>query len=253
MMGVLLVGSLLLASGRIEATSVVALIDRSNHRLIIAADCRVNRESSSISECKIIEESNCVAAVAGLYVEPSAQFDLRKLVFDACREAGDLRVKADAFLREAKVPYEKAVELTRKADPIYFHEILENKSTEVIFAGLQKGQLALFVRGLLADSTGRVTIERYESLDAPSSPLGYFCGLNDHIKAYVQSHNGWKANYPRAAVQFVEMEIKAHPHLAGPPISEVEIDSEGRVNWLSRGACGKRQHDKREPTDLPSP
>ena len=114
--------------------------------------------------------------------------------------------------------------------------------------------MALLVRGFLADSAGRVTIERYESLDAPSSPIGYFSGLNDHIKAYVQSHDGWKSTgYRRAARQFVEMEIKAHPNLAGPPISEVEIDGKGRVNWLSQGACGKRRPDKREPRNLPSP
>src|SRR5438874_1136943 len=38
------------------ATSVVALIDNTNHRVVIAADCRVNRQLASLSQCKIIDK-----------------------------------------------------------------------------------------------------------------------------------------------------------------------------------------------------
>jgi threonine dehydratase len=49
------------------ATSVVALIDNTNHRVVIAADCRVNRQLASVSKCKIIAEPGCTVAMAGLY------------------------------------------------------------------------------------------------------------------------------------------------------------------------------------------
>jgi hypothetical protein len=52
-----------------NATSVVALIDNTNHRLVIAADCRVNRQLASLSECKIIDKPGCAVAMAGLYEE----------------------------------------------------------------------------------------------------------------------------------------------------------------------------------------
>lgn len=81
---VLLLGTLFVVPSRLEATSVVASFDHRNAGLVIATDCRVNRENGSISEWKIIEEPNCVAAIAGLYLEPNAQFDLRKLVSGAC-------------------------------------------------------------------------------------------------------------------------------------------------------------------------
>jgi len=77
MIAVPLVGSLLVACARVEATSLVALVDRSNNRLVIAADCRVNRDSGSVSKCKIIVEPDCVAAIAGLYEEEATGFHLR--------------------------------------------------------------------------------------------------------------------------------------------------------------------------------
>ena len=39
--------------------------------------------------------------------------------------------------------------------------------------------------------------------------------------------------------------IQAHPDLASSPISEVEINSNGRPKWLSLGACVKRRHGHR--------
>jgi hypothetical protein len=39
------------------------------------------------------------------------------------------------------------------------------------------------------------------------------------------------------------MEVEAHPDLAGPPISELEIDEEGHVHWLDKGACDSGESD----------
>jgi len=222
----------------LQATSVVALIDKANHMLVIAADCRVTRELAWGSECKIIDEPGCVVAIAGLYEEKTTAFNLRQLADAACRYPGNLRAKAEAFLRLSKTPYERAVRHIRDTDASDFHRTLENKPTEVIFAGLQGNHLALLVRGLVSDINGRVTTERYESADAAKSSIGYFVGLNRHIREHVSSHGQWeRLGYPAAARQFVEMEIRANPDLAGPPISELEIDSRGTLHWISRGAC----------------
>jgi hypothetical protein len=228
----------------LRATSVVALIDKANHTLVIAADCRVTRELAWGSECKIIDEPGCVVAIAGLYEEKTTAFNLRQLAIAACRYPGDLRAKAETFLRLSKIPYERAVRHIRDNDPSGFRRTIENKPTEVIFAGLQGNHLALFVRGLVSDTNGRVTPERYESTDTANSSIGYFAGLNRHIREHVSSHGQWeRLGYPAAARQFVEMEISANPDLAGPPISELEIDSRGTVRWISRGACDATEAD----------
>jgi hypothetical protein len=178
---ILLLGVFLFFSIDLKATSIVALIDHTHHRLVIATDCRVNRQSDAVSQCKIVEEPGCSVAIAGLYQEPATHFNLRELARMACRQPGDLRAKADSFLRLAKSPYEKAVQHSRETNPGDFHKTLENKATEVVFAGLQEGHLVLFVRGFVADSVGKVAPEFYDDLDTVNEQIGYFLGLNDHI------------------------------------------------------------------------
>lgn len=83
-----------------------------------------------------------------------------------------------------------------------------------------------------------MTVERYDNLGGQNSGLGYFLGLNKQIRAYVSSHPNWtKIGYPKAARRFVQMEIQAHPDLASPPISEVEINGKGSVKWLRCNAA----------------
>src|ERR1700676_1201557 len=68
---VVLVGGFLFFPAHLNATSVVALIDRTNNKLVIAADCRVDRDSGSRAGCKIINEAGRGVALEGLYAEKS--------------------------------------------------------------------------------------------------------------------------------------------------------------------------------------
>lgn len=242
--GVALLWSLFVTSAPVGATSVVALIDRQNNRIVLAADCRVNRNYDSVSQCKIIEDRDCVVVIAGLYKEVATGFQLRQLVHEACREKGDLRSRAEAFLRISRKPYEQAIRSIRHGQPADFAQTIANKPTEAIFAGTLNGQIALVVRGLVADSSGRVTVERFESTAPSYTRTGFFLGLNGHIRAYVKSHPDWEnEDFTKIAYQFVAMEIAAHPNLADPPISELEIDNERRVHWLAQGECAPSQAD----------
>jgi hypothetical protein len=235
---VLLLGGLLAFPLGIQATSVVALIDHSNDRVVIATDCLVTRTHGTIEKCKIVEEPNCVVAMAGLYEEAPAGFHLRQLVHVACQQTGDLREKAEAFLRVSRKPYEVAVRSIREEEPDNFAQTIANKATEVVFAGIQDGHVALIVRGLVADAAGKVRVERFESTAPSYARAGYFLGLNGHIRAHIKSHPDWtKEDYLKLAHRFVEMEVEAHPDLAGLPISELQIDKNGHVQWMEKGAC----------------
>jgi len=241
---VFLMTGIILLPALADATSVVALVDNVNHRVVIATDCRVNRQLASLSQCKIIDKPGCTVAMAGLYEEKTTAFHLRQLAEAACRYPGDLRARADAFLRFSRIPYERAIRHIHDADPDDFGRTVENIATEVIFAGIQNGQIALIVRGLVVNSAGRVSVERSESTAPSYSRVGYFLGLNGHIRAHVKSHPDWaKGDYVKLAHRFVEMEVEAHPDLAGPPISELEIDREGHVHWLDKGACDSGESD----------
>lgn len=239
-----LLSGILFLPATVTATSVVALIDKGNHRVVIAADCRVNGPGSSVSECKILEQPGCTVAIAGLYRESATVFNLRELVEAACRYPGDLREKAEAFLQLSKKPYEAAVRHIRNADPREFRQTIVNKPTEVIFGGLFRGHLTLFVRGFVSDRKGKIRMERYESSDASGSPIGYFAGLNRDIQQEAEHYSQWiRQGYREAARRLVEKQISANPDLAGPPISELEIDDHGTVRWISRGACEAREAD----------
>jgi hypothetical protein len=182
--------------------------------------------------------------MAGLYEEMTAPFHLREFVQQACREPGDLRAKAEAFLRISQRPYEKAVTEIQKGDPADFAKTIANKPTEVIFAGIQDGGPGLIVRGLVADSNGKIRVERFESTAPSYRRLGYFLGLNGHIQSYLKSHPDWAKNdYAKLAPRFVELEIAAHPDLAGLPVSALQIDNRGEIVWLAKGACDARQSD----------
>ena len=241
---VLLFGSPFLFSTHLYATSVVALIDRANQRLVIAADCRSSRGPGPVSTCKIIEEPSCTAAMAGLYEVRNSGFHLREYIRGACQEPGDLRAKAEAFVRMARKPYEEAVTRIRREDPSDFANTIANKPTEVVFAGIQDGEIGLIVRGLVADAAGRIRVERFESTAPHFGRIGYFMGLNGHIRSYIKTHPEWaKEDYAKLAPRFVELEIEAHPDIAGLPVSAVQIDNKGDVVWLAKGACDARQSD----------
>jgi hypothetical protein len=222
-------------------TTVVALLDTKNRRITIAADCLVTKHgvgaiSGSSIECKILVKPDCVVAISGLYTHRPVQYDLRKIVAQACDSNGDLLAKADFFSRTAGVPFQTAMLWYLKNDPTYFTRELAQKSTEVIFAGVVKGKLTLIAIGLIANEAGVVRIERYVE------STGYFMGLNDHILEYLNTNP--KANKTAdltLARQLVELEMKNHPTLAGPPVSEVVLDEKGSVHWISRGACVKKE------------
>jgi hypothetical protein len=195
----------------------------------------------SLSECKIIDEPGCTVAIAGLYEEKTTAFHLRELADSACRYPGNLVAKVKAFLRFSKIPYEIAVRHIRDTDPTDFAQTIENKATEAVFAGIQYGHIGLIVIGLVADSAGNISVERFESAAPSYTRIGFFLGLNSHIRAYVKAHPSWeREDYAKVAHQFVEMEIEAHPDLASRPISEVEIDKEGHFHWLEKGVCVPR-------------
>lgn len=182
--------------------------------------------------------------MAGLYEEGNSDFHLREYIRVACREPGDLRAKAEAFVRMARKPYGEAVTRIRKGDPSDFANTIANKPTEVVFAGIQDGEIGLIVRGLVADSAGKIKVERFESTAPHFGRIGYFMGLNGHIRSYIKSHPEWaKEDYAKLAPRFVELEIEAHPDIAGLPVSALQINNKGDVVWLAKGACDARQSD----------
>ncbi len=222
-------------------TTVVALIDKKHHRVVLAADSlfRLSYAGTTFQECKIIRQDDCSFAMAGLLNKDNPPLHLKDLAEAACAAPGGLRQKADAFMTIATDPVTTVADFLRANEPQFYDDVVANSGGQLImvaFAGAEKGNPSIFVRGFKIDAKGGLTPISY-SVVAPHD-LGFFAGFTGNIAAYVKANPHWvKMDRVAAARKFIEMEIAAHPEGVGPPVSILTIDKHDRQKWISPGLC----------------
>jgi hypothetical protein len=222
-------------------TTVVALIDKKHHRVVIASDSllRLSYAGTTFQQCKLISQDGCSFAMAGLLNKETPPLHIKDLAEAACATPGDLRQKADAFMTLATDPVTTVADSLRANEPQFYDDMVVNSGGELVmvaFAGAQKGNPSIFVRGFKIDAKGRLTPVSYPVV-APND-LGFFAGFTDKIAAYVKANPKWvKMDRVAAARMFLEMEIAAHPEGVGPPVSILTIDKHDRQKWISPGLC----------------
>jgi hypothetical protein len=59
----------------------------------------------------------------------------------------------------------------------------------------------------------------------------------------LRASKGDGGGFRSVTARFLELEIEAQPRLAGLPVSALQIDNEGDVVRLAKGACDVRQSD----------
>ena len=240
-MCVLCAAAVLMLSLRGFGTTVVALIDKKHHRVVLAADSlmRLSYAGTTFQQCKVIREPECSFAMAGLLNKKSPPLDLRDLAEAACGLPGDLRNKADGFMALAEEPVTTVADFLRANEPQFYADTVATGGGELVmvaFAGAQKGNPSIFVRGFKVDSNGGLTPVSYDVV-APNA-LGFFAGFTESIKAYIKANPHWtKMDRVAAARKFIQMEIAAHPEGVGPPVSILTIDKQDRQKWISPGLC----------------
>ena len=222
-------------------TTVVALIDKKHHRVVLAADSlmRLTYAGTTFQQCKIIRQPDCSFAMAGLLNKESPPLQVKDLAEAACDLPGDLRDKADGFMALAREPVTTVAQFLRANEPQFYADMVANSGGELVmvaFAGAQKGNPSIFVRGFKIDANGGLTAISYNVV-APND-LGFFAGFTETIKAYIKAHPQWtKMDRVSAARRFVQMEIDAHPEGVGAPVSILTIDKLDRQKWISPGLC----------------
>jgi hypothetical protein len=223
------------------ATTVVALLDRRHHRAVLAADSLLIHRSpdSSTQACKIVAESGCTFAMAGLFDKEYPVFHLRELAEQACGLPGDLRHRADGFLDIAKDPLMTVAQYLQQNEPQFYGELTVSNGGElimVVFAGQEAGNAAVFARGYKLDVNGITPV----SLDVTedNNGAGFFGGANEQIATYIKAHPNWQHMDPvKAAHNFVQMQIKARPEWVGPPVSVLTINHLDQQKWVDPGVC----------------
>jgi hypothetical protein len=238
---VLCVTALLLFSVLAFGTTVVALIDKKHHRVVLAADSLMRRTyaGTTFQQCKIVRQPECAFAMAGLLNKETPPLHLKDLAETACGLPGDLLEKADGFMELAKGPVTTVAQFLRVNEPKFYAHTVAASNGELVmvaFAGAQKGNPSIFVRGFRIDNQGGLTPISY-SVVAPND-LGFFAGFTESIAAYVKANPHWtKMDRVSAARKFLQIEIAAHPEGVGPPLSILTIDKLDRVKWISPGLC----------------
>ncbi len=232
----------LLVSVPLRATTVLALIDKKHHRVVLAGDSLLHYKlaDESVPMCKLVATPGCTFGMAGLLYKQYPAFQLKELADQACNLNGDLLHRADAFLDIAREPVTAVASYLRQNERRFYTELLNNSGGEfviVIFAGTQKGQSAIFARGFKLAADGGIQPLSVDVTEDQQG-IGFFAGANQEIAAYVKANKKWqKMDKVAAARKFVQLEIDAHPAWVGPPVSILTVNHLDQEKWVSKGVC----------------
>ncbi len=223
-------------------TTVVALIDKDHHRVVLAADSLLVHQiaGTSTQSCKIVVKPGCTFGLAGLLHKEYPLFDLQELADQACSLSGDLRYRADRFLEIAKDPALTVAQYLRVNERQFYGELTNSNGGEfviVVFVGMEANVPSIFARGYKLDSNGGINPVSLD-ITEDKAGVGFFGGASDQIASYIKVHPNWqKMDKVVAAGKFVQMEIAAHPKWVGPPVSVVTINRLDQQEWNNPGLC----------------
>ncbi|MGC2108377.1 MAG: hypothetical protein WA655_02605 [Candidatus Korobacteraceae bacterium] len=234
------------------ATTVVALIDKRHHRVVLADDSLIGLYYAKTTQttCKLIVKPGCAFAMAGFLAKPDPSFRLQDLGEAACELPGSLKDKADGFLTLAAEPVNSMAQYLRENEPQFYGDTFKRNGGEfvyLVFAGVDNGIPVAYERGFKIAGDG--TVNPVSNDITPAGATGFFAGFNDHIAAYLKAHPNWShKDTVSTARKLVELEIAAHPDDVGPPISILTIDRKGKWKWVEAGVCpALPQNSKQEP------
>ncbi len=234
--------SWLLLSVPVSATTVVALIDKRHHRVVLAADSLIGRyyAKTTNQECKLIVTPGCAFAMAGFLDKPDPYFHLQDLGEEACQVQGTLKDQANAFLEIANDPVTSIAQYLHDKEPQFYNDAFSKNGGEfsfVVFVGTEHGKPVAYARGFKVASDGSVTPVSHDITGTGAA--GFFAGVTDHIAAYLKATPNW-AHMDTVALarKLVDLEIAAHPDSVGPPVTILTVDHKGKQKWISQGVCG---------------
>jgi hypothetical protein len=234
------------------ATSIVAIIDSQQYKIVLGADSLITtleqRRGQAVghySGCKIVVMPDCVVAMAGATFSPRFTFDLHRIARKACGVSGDLHNKADAFAKQALGAIRTLSQQILKISPAIYQKNFTpgHDIVQALFAGVQDRHLSLLGRAIVADSDATIHSKTVDA--ATNTPTPYaLLGQNEAIIDYIGTDPEWDQDDSVVVVKkLLDMEVRARPDLVGPPISILEINQDlmspeqSASKWLIEGAC----------------
>ena len=223
------------------ATTVVALIDKRHHRVVLGVDGIVGRYYAGTTDpgCKLIVKPGCAFAMAGFLEKQQPVFRLQDLGEQACALPGTLKDKADGFFTVANDPVNSIAQYLRENEPKFYADTFSRNGGEfvyLVFAGTENGAAVAYARGYKIAPDG--TVKQVSSDITGNGASGVFAGFTEHIAAYLKAHPKWAhADTATTVRKLLQMEATAHPEAVGQPFSILTVDHKGRQKWIDPGAC----------------
>jgi hypothetical protein len=207
---------------------------------ILAADCNEARGDGSTGSapCKIRTGNGLAVTLAGLILDGNTGLDLMELAAAAMAEFDSPQKAADRFAVRAVEELARSLERQRAEASQMWHSRLGVVLARAVFAGSERGQVAVVVRTIEVSSEGLVRDLGSRVIVSGAFPhVVVFCARAEEL---MRSDSSWKTLEPgRLAFELIRASA-AIPNAVRPEsaASVIRIGMNG-VTWLNRGACSE--------------
>lgn len=203
---------------------------------ILASDCNEARQdgSSALPACKIRTSNGLAVTLAGLVLDGNTGLDLMKVATAAMAQSDSPQEAAQRFAATAIEKLARSLERQHAEASQMWHSRLGGVLARAVFAGSERGQVAVVVRTIEMSSEGLIKDLGSRVIVSDAVPrVVVFC---ERAEELMRSDSSWKTLEPgRLAFEL----IRAATPNAVRPESAVSVIRVGRngVCWLKRGAC----------------
>ena len=228
-------------------TTIIAM--RGENQILVAADSKftgVNGEKDS-SGCKIHIVGGFVFASAGVLKVDKGSFNAEQIIRDSISDK--ISFKDDVNWIEGHIMHympEIAERILKSPDPIIQDwKVTGHQLFNLLVAKSDGGVLRVSTRDF---SLARITppydidsidIKRKNCPGDQDCEEGMVTGMKDAVmKELDENKRFWQTHNPISGInRLIELQSVSTPNMVGMPVSIVEIQKNGMIDWLQRGMC----------------
>jgi hypothetical protein len=251
--------ALLFGATSLESTTFI--VYRTSAKIVVGADglglIDTPKGLAGIPFCKIRKTRSTYVVMSGFISEPRTAYSAYTVAAKAIRNSEGVVAAAQRFIKLNIGPFHRAADIMRNRNPkLYRNYVMRGpEQLTAFFIGVENSVPTLagvhFKIAEVFDKEITVTPILHTcpgelcppiSLPPPAKGEGIvFSEVGEHTELDdMIAHPSFSAHFlddPVAAIRYgIEIEIKAHPDLVGPPISILTLSKDGET-WNQQGEC----------------
>jgi hypothetical protein len=225
-----------------DATATTAIVLRSRHRVVLAADSRaVYGANRNAMECKLFQYRDVYATVAGL-AHYGNGYRSTDAIRDGFSRPGNFQRHVSATAYSLQQRTQSLLAALQRNQPEEYQRLMQRTAAQSDFVALavaemvggepMLGIIELERAGSQSQLTVKVTLCPGNCRQGEGI---FYLGYWEQIRPYV-ANSGQERNVGSAASldRLIRLEIKAHPAEVGAPINILELGGSG-TRWLQNG------------------